>query len=94
MAKPYIEIMVGDPRYNYYFYHQSGEIYAREHGDSGPPVAADYPKLTVHGLYPVGGKYNDGTTGSTNPNMGAAVMEQVSFLPMLYNLSLQKLNLC
>lgn len=72
MAKPYIEIMVGDPRYNYYFYHQSGEIYAREHGDNGPPVATDYPKLTVHGLYPVGGKYNDGTTGSTNPNMGAA----------------------
>lgn len=72
MALPYIEIMVGDPRFNYYFYHQIGEIYARAHGDNGPPVATDYPKLSVHGLYPVGGKYNDGTTGTTNPMMGAA----------------------
>lgn len=72
MALPYIEMMQGDPRFNYYFYTQNGQIYARPHGDNGPPVAADFPIITIHGLYPVGGKYNDGSTGSSNPNMGAA----------------------
>lgn len=72
MALPYIEIMQGDPRVNYYFYLQDGTINARPHGDNGPPVATDFPKITVHGLYPVGGKYNDGTTGSTTAIMGAA----------------------
>lgn len=71
MALPYIEIMEGDPRYNYYFYEQSGSVFARQHGDDGPPVASDFNNITVHGLYPVGGKYNDGTTGATNANMGA-----------------------
>ncbi|MAP55175.1 SusD/RagB family nutrient-binding outer membrane lipoprotein [Altibacter sp.] len=72
MAAPFIRRMQGDPRFNYYFYLQNGEIFAREHGDAGPNVAADFPLITVHGLYPVGGKYNDGSTGATNAGQGAA----------------------
>ncbi len=71
MAAPFIRRMVDDPRFNYYFYLQNGEIFGREHGDNGPFVASELNRITVHGLYPVGGKYNDGTTGATNPGMGA-----------------------
>ena len=72
MAAPYIRRMVDDPRFNYYFYLQNGQIFGREHGDAGPPVASDFNRITVHGLYPVGGMYNDGTTGPTSRTDGAA----------------------
>ncbi|WP_203293766.1 SusD/RagB family nutrient-binding outer membrane lipoprotein [Luteirhabdus pelagi] len=72
MSEPWIRRMEDDPRFNYYFYLQNGEIFGREHGDAGPNVAFEFPNITVHGLYPVGGKYNDGTTGPTNASMGAA----------------------
>jgi len=72
MAAPYIRRMQDDPRFNYYFYLQNGEIFGREHGDSGPPVASEFNRITVHGLYPVGGKYNDGSTGPTSRADGAA----------------------
>jgi len=72
MAAPYIRRMENDPRFNYYFYLQNGLIFGREHGDAGPPVASDFNRITVHGLYPIGGMYNDGTTGPTSRTDGAA----------------------
>lgn len=75
--------MDGDPRFNYYFYQQDGAdpysyppaagngFEGKDHGDSGPPVASDFSKITVQGLYPAGGKYNDGSTGQTGANSGA-----------------------
>jgi len=72
MAAPYIRRMQDDPRFNYYFYLQNGQVFGREHGDAGPPVASDFNRITVHGLYPVGGKYNDGSTGPTSRDDGAA----------------------
>ncbi len=71
MSAPWIRRMQDDPRFNYYFYLQNGEIFGREHGDSGPPVASDFNQITVHGLYPVGGMYNDGSTGPTSASDGA-----------------------
>lgn len=69
---PYTPSNPYDPRFRYYFYLQNGTItLARAHGDAGPPVASDFNAMPVHGLYPIGGKYNDGTTGATNRNMGA-----------------------
>ena len=84
MSNAMLSRMDGDPRFNYYFYQQDGAdpfqyppaggngFEGRAHGDAGPSVASDYPRITVHGLYPAGGKYNDGTTGATSGTMGAA----------------------
>ena len=83
MSNAMLSRMDGDPRFNYYFYQQDGaDPYAyppasgngfegRAHGDAGPSVASDFSDITVHGLYPAGGKYNDGSTGATNDGMGA-----------------------
>ncbi|EDM43806.1 hypothetical protein SCB49_09450 [unidentified eubacterium SCB49] len=84
IANAMLSRMDGDPRFNYYFFQQDGaDPYAyppasgdgfegRDHGDAGPPVAADFPKVTVQGLYPIGGKYNDGTTEAVSASSGAA----------------------
>ena len=71
MSAPFIRRMEDDPRFRYYFYLQNGTIFGREHGDAGPSVASEFNQITVHGLYPAGGKYNDGSTGPTNANNGA-----------------------
>jgi len=71
-SMPFMLRMEDDPRFNYYFYEQNGEIFGRNHGDSGPPVASELNQITVYGLYPVGGMYNDGSTGPTGPLDGAA----------------------
>jgi hypothetical protein len=65
MSNDFINRMEGDPRFNYYFYQQDGPggFEGRDHGDAGPNVASEFPQITIHGLYPVGGQFNDGSTG-------------------------------
>jgi len=47
-------------------------------GSSGPYVSSASTALyqTVQGLYPIGGKYDDGTGGKTNPTLGKAKAPQ------------------
>ena len=71
MSAPFIRRMEDDPRFNYYFYLQNGSIFGREHGDTSPNVASEFRDITIHGLYPAGGKYNDGSTGPGAPTDGA-----------------------
>lgn len=72
LSAPFMRRMENDPRFRYYFYHQDGIIFGREHGDAGPNVASEFPHISVQGLYPAGGKYNSGTSfPATNPNNGA-----------------------
>lgn len=72
MTNAFLDRMAADPRFNYYFYQQDGPggLEGREHGDAGPSVASEFPRITIHGLYPVGGQYNDGSTGAGNQNDG------------------------
>lgn len=80
LSRDFINSMLGDPREHYYFYRQlptnfnsgveAGDALARTHGSTLPNVGTDYDRMTVHGLFPYGGKFNDGTTGVTNPTMG------------------------
>ncbi len=73
MSNPFIRRMEGDPRFNYYFYQQDGPggLEGREHGDTSPSVASEFRDITIHGLYPAGGMYNDGTTGPGQATDGA-----------------------
>jgi len=72
MCNDFINRMEGDPRFNYYFYQQDGPggFEGRDHGNAGPSVASEFPQITIHGLYPVGGQFNDGSTGPASQNDG------------------------
>lgn len=71
-SQDFMDRMTGDPRFNYYFYQQDAAVFGRVHGDAGPPVASELADITVYGLYPVGGAYNDGSFSGTGPTDGAA----------------------
>lgn len=80
-SQDFMERMFGDPRFNYYYYQQDNNtgpnpnfpgIFGRYHGDASPGIASEFTNLTVYGLYPVGGAYNDGSFNGTGPNDGAA----------------------
>ncbi len=81
LSAPFMRRMENDPRFRYYFHHQASKISGREHGDSGPGVASEFPLNSVQGLYPIGGRYYDGpdvdpsnlfsTSPTTNANQGA-----------------------
>jgi hypothetical protein len=72
MCNDFINRMEGDPRFNYYFYQQDGPggFEGRDHGDAGPNVASEFVQITVHGLYPVGGRFNDGDAEVVGQNDG------------------------
>lgn len=71
-SQDYMDRLEDDPRFNYYFNQQDASIFGRVHGDAGPPVASELNDITVYGLYPVGGEYNDGSFNATGPTDGAA----------------------
>lgn len=63
-----------DPRIPYYFYNQGEDGFeGRDYGDPGP-IGNDNGSRTVQGIYPVGGKFEDGSatsvTGSSAPGNG------------------------
>lgn len=62
-----------DPRLDYYFYYQSGAFEGRNYGDPAP-IGNDGDERTAPGVYPVGGKFNDGSVegvdGTSAPGDG------------------------
>ncbi|MBN2348901.1 MAG: SusD/RagB family nutrient-binding outer membrane lipoprotein [Bacteroidales bacterium] len=63
-----------DPRIPYYFYNQNDAFEGRNYGDPAP-IGNDGDTRTVQGLYPIGGKYDDGSmltvSGSSAAGDGA-----------------------
>lgn len=61
-----------DPRIPYYFYNQTPNVFVGR--DSGNPNGLasfeDQDSRTFHGVYPAGGKFDDGSGGITNASMG------------------------
>ena len=61
-----------DPRIPYYLYNQTpGEFIGRDSGNpNGLSTFEDQDTRTFHGTYPAGGKFDDGSGGITNAEMG------------------------
>jgi hypothetical protein len=59
-----------DPRLPYYFYMQSGQYEGRNYGDP-EPIGNDNDSRTVQGIYPVGGRYEDGSALPVSGSRGS-----------------------
>ena len=61
-----------DPRIPYYFYNQTaGTFVGRDSGNpNGLSTFEDQDSRTFHGVYPSGGKYDDGSGGVTTGDLG------------------------
>ncbi len=63
-----------DPRMPFYFFNQSSDGFIGRHFGDPAPIGNDTPIRTVQGIYPVGGRYDDGhamtVSGSSAPGNG------------------------
>ncbi|MCB8998515.1 MAG: SusD/RagB family nutrient-binding outer membrane lipoprotein [Bacteroidales bacterium] len=76
---------LNDPRVPYYFYLQDGTFSGRDYGDPAP-IANDGDTRSVQGIYPVGGKYDDGSaqTVSGSSASGAGELRMITNFMRLY----------
>lgn len=74
-----------DPRIPYYFYMQDGTFAGRNYGDPAP-TGNDGDTRTVQGIYPVGGKFDDGSaeTVSGSSGTGAGELRMITNVMRLY----------
>ena len=78
-----------DPRIPYYIYNQDpGVFLGRDSGNpSGLSTFEDQSTRSFHGVYPSGGKYDDGSGGVTNADMGlkgAATYRMMTYAMRLF----------
>ena len=83
LASFFINLLVGknDPRIPYYFYKQSGCSLAGRNGGEGSSPGDDNVRA-MHGIYPIGGSYDDGSCQVHNQNLG---LQGAGIYPMLTN---------
>lgn len=78
-----------DPRIPYYFYNQKAGVFkGRAAGNpDGLSTFEDQDTRTFHGVYPAGGKYDDGSGGKTTGDMGlqgAGTYRMITYAMRLY----------